>query len=115
MASTFTQEADVVTDEQLVLTAKRVRYYSENDESAFFEWLDKIPCVARYKGELDVLSIYIDREKVDEFALRELLSLFRRYGVGMKQLIVFDSDAYASWFRDPRKYWHLAVFGDATD
>ncbi|RQR33948.1 hypothetical protein DIE04_22680 [Burkholderia sp. Bp8994] len=94
----------------LVLSAKRVWYYSECDESAFFEWLDKLPCVKRYEGELDVLSIYVDQAKVDESALRELLALFRRYAVEMKQLRVFDRNAFASWFRDPRAYWHAAVF-----
>jgi hypothetical protein len=115
MASTFTQEANVVTDDEQVLTAKRIRYYSENDESAFFEWLDKIGCVTRYEGQLDVLYIYVDGGKMDEYALRELLSLFRRYGVDMKQLVAFDSDEYAAWFRDPQKYWHRAVFGDVVD
>ncbi|MBO3036839.1 hypothetical protein J4764_09300 [Burkholderia pseudomallei] len=108
-ATTFIQEADVVTGD-LVLSAKRVWYYSECDESAFFEWLDKLPCVKRYEGELDVLSIYVDEAKVDESALRELLALFRRYAVEMKQLRVFDRNAFASWFRDPRAYWHAAVF-----
>jgi len=95
---------------ELVLSAKRVWHYSECDEAAFFEWLDKLPCVKRYEGELDVLSIYVDEAKVDESALRELLALFRRYAVEMKQLRVFDRREFAAWFRDPRAYWHAAVF-----
>lgn len=87
---------------ELALSAKRVWYYSECDESAFFEWLDKLPCVKRYEGELDVLSIYIDEAKADESALRELLALFRRYAVEMEQLRVFDRNTFAFWFRDPR-------------
>ena len=109
VATTCTREADAVTGEQ-VLTAKRVWYYSEYDEAGFFEWLDKLACVKRYEGELDVLSIYIDEARVDEQALRELLALFRRYAVEMKQLRVFDRDEFAAWFRDSRAYWHAAVF-----
>ena len=109
VATTCIREADVVTGE-LVLSAKRVWYYSECDEAAFFEWLDKLPCVKRYEGELDVLNIYVDEAKVDESALRELLALFRRYAVEMKQLRVFDREEFAAWFRDPRAYWHTPVF-----
>ena len=116
VASTCILEEDAVTeDEQLVLTAKRVWYYSENDEAAFFEWLDKLACVERYEGEQDVLHIHIDKTKVDEFALRELLSLFRRYAVDMKQLRVFDYDEFAAWFRDPHAYWHALIFEDVAN
>ncbi|MFP8832838.1 hypothetical protein ACLIJR_01065 [Hydrogenophaga sp. XSHU_21] len=102
-------------DDQLELIARRVWYYSRNDEEAFFEWLDKLPCVRRYEGELDVLRIHIDKGKVDEYALRELLSLFRRYAVDMKQLRAFDNDEFSIWFRDPRAYWHASIFGDVMD
>lgn len=95
---------------ELILSLKRVWYYSECDEAAFFEWLDKLSCVKRYEGELDVSSIYVDEAKVSENALRELLALFRRYAVEMKHLRVFDRDEFASWFRDPRAYWYAAVF-----
>jgi hypothetical protein len=106
---TCIQEGDAVTDE-VTLLAKRVWYYSEYDEAALFEWLDKLPCVRRYDGELDVLNIYVDSAKVDERALRELLALFRRYSIEMKQLKVFDRDEFSSWFRDPQAYWHAGVF-----
>lgn len=108
--STCTQEVSVVTDKQIVLTAKRVWYFSENDEAAFFEWLDKLACVEKYEGELDVLNIYIDKAQVDEQSLREILSLFRRYAVDMSQLRVFDSDEFAAWFRDSRAYWFESIF-----
>jgi hypothetical protein len=101
----------VAEDEQLILNAKRILYFSENDEAAFFEWLDKLSCVQRYEGELDVLHIHIDKTKVDEYELRELISLFRRYEVDLKQLRIFDRAEFESWFRDPCAYWHVPVFG----
>lgn len=97
-------------DKQVVLTAKRVWYYSKNDEAAFFEWLDKLTCVMKYEGELDVLNIYVDQNQVDEKSLREFLSLFRRYSVDMKQLCIFDKEEFSSWFRDPRSYWSKEIF-----
>jgi hypothetical protein len=99
-----------VTDKQVVLIAERVWYYSENDEAAFFAWLDKLACVDKYKGELDVLSIYVNVARVDAGSVYELLSLFRRYGVDMKQLRVFDRDEFAHWFRSPKSHWFKEVF-----
>jgi len=106
----FILEANAVTDEQVVLIAKRVWYYSENDEAAFFEWLDKLTCVEKYEGELDVLNIHVDQGRLDAGSLYELLALFRRYSIDMKQLRVFDKDKFASWFRNPKSYWFKEVF-----
>ena len=99
-----------MTDRPVVLIAKRVWYYSENDEAAFFEWLDKLPCVEKYEGELDVLDICINQARLDAGSLYELLALFRRYNVDMKQLRVFDRDEFASWFRNPKADWFKEVF-----
>lgn len=74
---------DIVTIE-----ATRVWYYSKHDESAFFEWLDKLQCVASYEGQGDTLYINIQKKKVDESCLRELLALFYRYNVDLSQLRV---------------------------
>jgi hypothetical protein len=48
---------------------------------------------------------------VDERGLRELIALFRRYRVGLKQLAVFDRGEFADWFRSEQAYWHKEVFG----
>jgi hypothetical protein len=99
------------TDKQAVLTARRVWYYSENDEAAFFEWLDKLACVEKYRGELDALNIYVNQARVDAGSVYELLALFRRCGVDMVQLRVFDREEFASWFRNPKSHWFKEVFG----
>lgn len=96
------------------LEAKDVRFYSEGDEAAFFEWLDKIPCVSNYRGEGRVLLISVDRGRADEDSLRELLAIFFRYRIAMRQLSIFDSEAVAEWFRSPASYWFDAVFGVVT-
>lgn len=99
-----------MTDKQVVLIAKRVWYYSEYDESAFFEWLDKLACVEKYEGQLDVLNIYVNQARIDAGAVYELLALFRRYNVDMRQLRVFDREEFASWFRNPQSYWFKDIF-----
>jgi hypothetical protein len=96
------------------LEARRVRFFSQRDEDAFFEWLDKLSCVKGYVGRGDALHISINRAAVDEDNLRELLALFHRYGVDMKQLRMFDSDDFSEWFRDSRAYWFDSVFGDVV-
>jgi hypothetical protein len=93
------------------LEARGVLYSSTYDEDAFFEWLDKLPCVKEYIGQGDTLIISITKSAVDEYALRELLALFDRYNVDMKQLCVFDCCEFAGWFRDSRSYWFESVFG----
>ncbi|MGY0194098.1 hypothetical protein ACWA7J_03390 [Leptothrix sp. BB-4] len=92
------------------LEARAVRYFSEHDEAAFFEWLDKIAAIRSYEGNGDALYIEVDPAAVDEDALREILALFHRYGVSLKQLEVFDRPEFAEWFRDERAYWFDRVF-----
>lgn len=101
-----------MTDAAIIeLEACRVRFFSHCDEEAFFGWLDKLLCVENYVGRGDVLIISIAKSAVDEDALRELLALFRRYNLDMKQMRVFDCSEFAEWFRDPRGYWFGSVFG----
>lgn len=97
------------------LKAKATRFGSALDEAAFFEWLQKLSCVSEFEGRGDTLYIRIGSSKVDEAGLRELLALFRRYRVDMKQLAVFDKPEFSHWLRDERAYWHKSVFGSSTD
>ena len=93
------------------IEAVGVRFFSHGDERAFFEWLDKIPFVVRYEGRGRILFISVNSLAIDEDGLREILALFRRYGVGMRQLVVFDRDDFADWFRDKQAYWYKDIFG----
>jgi hypothetical protein len=73
--------------------------------------LDKLACVEKYEGELDALNIYVNQARVDAGSVYELLAMFRRYGVDMAQLRVFDREEFASWFRNPKSHWFNEVFG----
>ena len=74
-------------------------------------WLDKLDCVADYRGHGVDLLIGLKSHELDDTSLRELLALFRRYSVEMSQLAAFESDANRAWFRDSRAYWYSKVFG----
>jgi hypothetical protein len=85
---------------KVVLRARRVEYYSANDEAAFFEWLDKLSCVKSYVGRGDTLYITVKRAAVDVVAFSELNALHLRYGVDREQLKALDTGRFAKWFTD---------------
>jgi hypothetical protein len=97
------------TGKLIVLEAKDVRYFSENDESLFFSWLDKISCITSYKGKGDTLFIKVTKERVNEASLREIIALFYRYGISMKQLSIFDSQVF-SWLKNKESYWRKNIW-----
>ncbi len=96
--------------EFIVLEATSVMYFSDGDEAAFFAWLDKISSVDSYKGRGSTLYIKVNATAVDANDLREIIALFHRYGVDLRQLAVFDRKKF-SWFRRKNAYWHEDVFG----
>ncbi len=93
------------------LQADSVVFYSRQDEASFFARLQELPCVVDVAGMGRILHIQVDRQRVDDEALTELLALFRRYQVDMRQLRVFDERRFARWFRRRQSHWHDAVFG----
>ena len=91
-------------DMQLVATG--VRYLSQGDETAFFEWLRGIKCVQDVRGEGRSLLIKLSNPPTDE-DLRELIGLFYRYDIDMRQLAEF---AEREWVRNPDAFWHQRLF-----
>ena len=93
------------------LVCKRIDFYSAFDEDVFFEWLKKIPCVSTVRGFGEELYIDIDKSKFTEMHLREMLALFYRYDIDMRQLEVFLNDDNKSWFFDNKEaFWHRKIF-----
>ena len=95
------------------LVCKAVTYYSHRDEDAFFEWIKKISSIKKFKGLGDELYLYIESAEIPDNDLRELIALFYRYKVDMKQLAIFLNDNNKEWFHEgkPKAYWHKQVFG----
>ncbi|MFE3257117.1 hypothetical protein ACFXPS_16750 [Nocardia sp. NPDC059091] len=86
--------------DELILEAESVRYYSYNDEAAFFEWLDKLPCVISYRGRGTTLYITVNGAQVDDNAFVDLFALFRRYGVDREQLRTLAPRRFIAWFNN---------------
>jgi len=88
-----------------------VRFGYHDDERAFFEWLERIPCVESFKGEYERGLVVKLKRRPGDSDLRSLLALCHRYRVDMRQLAKFETASNRQWFCDPISYWHEAVFG----
>jgi len=95
------------------LTCKKVLYYSLKDEDAFFEWIKKIKGIKNFEGAKDELYLDLVDEPLTDQDLEDLIGLFYRYNIDMKQLARFLTPENKSWFYDNKKaFWHKRVFGD---
>jgi hypothetical protein len=93
-----------------VLVCKRVKFCSKQDELLLFEWLKRIRAVRKVEGTRDSIVLHVGR-RISGSSLRELLALFYRYGIDMKQLAQFLTERNNSWFASPTAFWYKAVFG----
>jgi hypothetical protein len=97
----------------IILICKRVHYYCHKDEDMFFEWISRIKCIVKWDGLRDELYLYVKTKRIGNENLRDLLGLFYRYKIDMKQLQIFLNKNNKSWFYDNKKaYWHRRVFGN---
>ncbi|WP_316357692.1 hypothetical protein [Devosia sp.] len=85
-------------------------YFSQNDETAMFEWLGRISVVRDVTGEGRNLIIRLKRAPTDN-QLRDLLAVFFRYRMDMTTLSILRTAKNESWFADQDSYWFDAVFG----
>jgi IS30 family transposase len=88
-----------------------VVFFHASDERAFFEWLERIPCVATVANEGSEGLVVRLKHRPGQDDLRQLLALCHRWGLDMTQLAKFATDQNRSWFCDPNMYWHRGVFG----
>lgn len=94
------------------LLAKAVKFRSELDEKMFFSWLYEVSAIANKYGEGTDIILEIKSQKISDDDLRELVGLFDRYDVDMRQLSQFLSRDNEKWFKlNTKSYWHKKVFG----
>lgn len=72
-------------------------YFSQRDETAFFDWLHSLPCVAGVRGHLRDLHICLKRPATIT-DLRELSALLRRYRMSLAALETLRTSRNAKWF-----------------
>ena len=98
-------------NKEILLICKRIIYYVQNDEDAFFEWIKKINCITKFTGAGDELYLHIASKNISAQNLYELIGLFYRYKTDMKQLQIFLNAKNKAWFHNKKMYWYRRVFG----
>lgn len=93
----------------MILRVQGPTYFSQNDETAMFEWLGRIKVVREVAGEGRDLLINLKRAPSDA-QLRDLIALFFRYKMDMTTLAVLRTSKNQSWFSDRDSSWYEAVF-----
>ena len=61
-------------------------YWSEGDERAHFEWLERISCVKEVRGKGNRVYLQIDEAELEGSNLQELHAVYRRFGGDRSQL-----------------------------
>ena len=92
-----------------ILKCHKTTFYSQLDEEMFVAGLKKISGVKNIKGRGWDLFLSVP-SKVSEKTLRELLGIFYRYKVDMRQLAQFTTEKNKVWFESPEAYWFTKVF-----
>lgn len=101
---------------QNYLVCKRVRFYTPDDETAFFEWIQRIKSIKSFEGSGDELYLDLKKKTLTESDLYDFLGLFKRYKIDMKQLRPFLTDKNKSFLEKQKKaYWFKPLFGDDTE
>jgi hypothetical protein len=90
------------------------KFFSHFDESAFFSWLHAIPETQSVDGKGHKVNIVFSSEHLGEVSLRELLGLFYRYSINMKQLAYFCDSKNENWFKNKNMFWFEQVFGNGS-
>ncbi len=96
-----------------ILTCKAIMFYARKDEDALFEWIKRIECIDDVSAAGDELYLHVASVDLHDHDLRDLLGLFQRYNVDMKQLARLLTDENKHWFYDNKiSFWHDKVFGE---
>jgi hypothetical protein len=85
-------------------------FYSEMDEIMFLEWMNRISAIRKIEGLGASIFIYFRSNKISMKSLKELIGLFYRYDIDMKQLQIFLSRDNKAWFNSQTAYWYKKIF-----
>ena len=81
-----------------VLTCTPLQFYTNEDETLFFNWIKEIKCIEKFKGVGKALQLYIKSDAISNNDLLNLIGLFDRYKFNAKQLEVFKNEDNKEWF-----------------
>ena len=97
-----------------IIECKRVKFFSPDDESAFFEWVEKIKSV-NVKGQKDSLLLTVDKQRFTDSDLHNLTALFRRYKISIKHLEIIINDENRESFEYYKYGYSINVYPASLD
>jgi hypothetical protein len=92
-----------------VLKCQNTNFYSQLDEAMFFEAMERIPAIKKIEGRGPDLFLYVP-SRLSNKTLRDIIGLFFRYHVDMRQLAVFLTEKNRPWFHNPQSFWFQKIF-----
>ena len=100
--------------EKEYLTCTNVTFYGVTDEEMFFEWVKMIAAIESFEKSGSELYLILKNNQLSEDDLYEILYLFQRYKIDMKQLRRFLTEENKKlFFKAKKAYWYKPLFGDA--
>lgn len=69
----------------------------------FFEWIKNIPCIEKFDGVGDELYLHLTNRQLDYNDIKDLIALFYRYKIDMKQLARLFNESNKQAFKPWRK------------
>jgi len=97
-------------NDSLTLHADSIIFYSKLDEHVFADWLRAITGFVRMNLVGFVLEIEIALPAGDD-CVREIIALFHRYRIDMRQLAQLETASKSKWLRMAGTYWAELIFG----
>lgn len=86
------REIEELSAEEIILECTSLRFYTKNDESFMFRWINKIKSISKYYGIGTSLHLIVKSNKISTKDLLEFIGFFRRYNFDVKQLKVFMNE-----------------------
>lgn len=95
------------------LICKNTQFFSMIDENVFFEWIKKLDFIEKVKKVSNDFFIFLNKKTLREIDLYEILYLFKRYNIDMKQLRPFLNKRNSKiFFKSKDAYWFKPLFGE---
>lgn len=99
---------------EVVLICKNLKFFSKQDEAIFFEWIFRLDNIKKVSGKGCDVYLHVNTDDFTDWQLKELIALFSRYNVDMKQLRQLLTQENESWFcaTTAQGFWHEHIFGE---
>jgi hypothetical protein len=100
---------------QVKLICHKTIYYSDLDKKYLSEWIHSISSIVKIEYDRYDTYLYFDSNVISDDDFRELIALFYRYKIDMKQLQIFINDGNREWVcGEPKGYWYRRMLGSTT-